>query len=136
MMATGKVALPFFQLRPRKTDPRCMVDSVPVEDLHHLVRLMALEPFGNFDDAVVIRTKLLALRHTRVDVCNNFVAQVDSYVIIIHSFISFRVFVYFRYFSFHSSFFFSFSFPPIFRFSILCFPHIYFRKIQDQLSRS
>lgn len=131
MMATGKVAVPFFQLRPRKTDPKCMVDSVPVEDLHHLIRLIALEPFGNFDDAAVMRSKLLALRHTRVDVCNNVVAQVDSYVIV-HFILSYPfVFVYFPLFSFLFSFL---SFPYFFVFPYFCF-HKYFRKIQDQLSR-
>lgn len=70
-MATGKVALPWSQLRPRKTDPKCVLDAIAVEDLHSLVRMMAVEPLGRFDDSSIMRSKLLSLRRSRIDICNN-----------------------------------------------------------------
>lgn len=70
-MANGKVDdLSWSQLRPRRADPHCVVDSIPPEDMQTFLRLMATNPFLPFNDASAVRSKISNLRQWRTDAAN------------------------------------------------------------------
>lgn len=70
-MANGKVLqLSWSQLRSRREHPSCVVNAIPAEDLHSFVHLMATYPLQSYQDAAVVRAKLLSVRHSRTELAD------------------------------------------------------------------
>lgn len=81
-MANGKVDdVAWSQLRPQPNVQRCVLDSIPPEDMQAFLRLMATNPFIPFNDASAIRRKIASVRQWRAETANpNTVTKEFTYV--------------------------------------------------------
>jgi hypothetical protein len=60
MAAAGKVEMvQWSRLRPRVSEPLCIIASIPPDDIHSFLRLLASNPLEPFSDATVM------LKHAR-----------------------------------------------------------------------
>jgi hypothetical protein len=65
--AAGTVEqMPWARLRPRITEPACVLEAIPPEDVHSFLRLLARNPMLPFPDASVVQKSILTLRNARV----------------------------------------------------------------------
>lgn len=65
-MASSKVDdLSWSQLRQRRSLPRCVVESIPPEDMQSFLALIATNPLHPFPDAIAICSKLHHVREAR-----------------------------------------------------------------------
>lgn len=85
-MANGQVDdLSWSQLRPRRTAPKSIIDSIPPEDMQAFLRLIATNPFLPFSEASTICSKIASVRQWRAEFANLNTVTYVAFIIVFAS---------------------------------------------------